>query len=72
MRYPIYTPNISSYTSSLLSAVESGWVSSQGEFIDKTRNVLQKKLEVPYVVLTNNGTSSTHLLYMSLKFKHPE
>ena len=72
MRYPIYTPNISSYTSSLLSAIKSGWVSSQGEFIDKTRNVLQKTLEVPYVVLTNNGTSSTHLLYMSLKFKHPE
>lgn len=72
MRYPIYTPNINSYTSSLLSAVESGWVSSQGEFIDKTRNVLQKTLGVPYVVLTNNGTSSTHLLYMSLRFKYPE
>jgi perosamine synthetase len=72
MHYPIYTPEIRPYTTSLLSAIESGWVSSQGEFIDKTRNVLQKKLEVPYVVLTNNGTSSTHLLYMSLKFKYPE
>jgi perosamine synthetase len=71
MRYPIYTPNVKPYLKSLHEAIESGWVSSQGEFINKARLRLQYMIGTPYVVMTNNGTSSTHLLYLSLKFKYP-
>lgn len=71
MRYPVYTPDIAAYTSSLHKAIEDGWISSQGEFIETARSELAKRLGTPYVVLVNNGTSATHLLYKSLKFKHP-
>ena len=72
LRYPIYTPDIRNYTQSVRDALDSAWISSQGEYIDKTRNVASSILASPYVVLVNNGTSATHLLYKALKFKHPE
>ncbi len=66
---PIYTPRI--YKESVTKAIESGWVSSQGEFIQKTTDLLKKTFNIPYVVLMNNGTSATHMLIKALKFKHP-
>lgn len=72
MRYPIYTPDIGNYVVSIKNAIDSGWISSQGEYIDKTRSLVSSILGSPYVVLVNNGTSATHLLYKSLKFKYPE
>jgi len=68
---PIYTPDIENYISSAVKALQSGWVSSQGDFVLKTTEKLQEVLETPYVVLTNNGTSATHMLYRALKYKHP-
>lgn len=57
---------------SIKDALDSGWISSQGEYIDKSRMLLSSIIGSPYVVLVNNGTSATHLLYKALKFKHPE
>jgi perosamine synthetase len=71
MLYPIYTPTIAPYTKSVYDAIETGWISSQGKYIGKTTELLKKILGTEYVVLTNNGTSATHLLYLSLKFKYP-
>jgi perosamine synthetase len=68
---PIYTPDTEQYTSSAIKALQSGWVSSQGSFILKTSEKLQEILDSKYVVLTNNGTSATHMLYRALKYKHP-
>jgi perosamine synthetase len=67
---PIYTPRI--YKESVIKAIESGWVSSHGEFIQKTTDILKKTFNIPYVVLMNNGTSATHMLLKALKFKHPD
>lgn len=71
MRYPIYTPDISRYTTSIHRAISDGWISSQGGFLEKARELVSHQLGSPYVVLVNNGTSATHLLYKALKFKHP-
>ena len=71
MKYPVYEPLVRPYTKSILKAINDGWVSSQGEFIQKTTNLLKNILNTPYLILTNNGTSSTHLLYLSLKYKYP-
>jgi perosamine synthetase len=71
MKYPIYTPTIRPYTKSVYNAIQSEWISSQGEYIGKTSELLKNALGTKYVVLTNNGTSATHLLYLSLKFKYP-
>lgn len=71
MKYPIYTPDIAPYTSSILKAISDGWISSQGEFIAKAEKLCSSLLGSPYVVLVNNGTSATHLMYKALKFKYP-
>lgn len=71
MRYPIYTPNIKPYTTSVHKAITDGWISSQGEFIEKSREKCSELLGVPYVVMVNNGTSATHLLYKALKYRYP-
>jgi perosamine synthetase len=71
MRYPVYTPDIAPYTASLQKALADGWISSQGEFIAKAREEAIRLLGTPYVVLVNNGTSATHLLYKSIKIRHP-
>lgn len=71
MRYPIYTPNIQPYTTSIHKAIADGWISSQGEFLEKSRAKCSELLGVPYVVMVNNGTSATHLLYKALKYKYP-
>ena len=52
-------------------ALDSTWISSQGKYIELTTNVLVEKLGVKHVLLTNNGTSATHLLALSLKAKNP-
>lgn len=71
MKYPIYTPDIEPYTLSIRKAIEDGWISSQGEFLEKAKEQCKNILQVPYVVLVNNGTSATHLLYKSIRYKYP-
>lgn len=58
--------------SSIKDALDSGWISSQGEFVEKARDAASAILGSPYVLLVNNGTSATHLLYKALKFTHPK
>jgi perosamine synthetase len=69
---PIYKPY---FTETNLKyaheAINSGWVSSQGEYLDLAKNKLKEILGCKYLILTNNGTTSTHLLAIALKFKYP-
>lgn len=71
MQYPVYEPDISKYTHSIQSAISDGWFSSQGKFIEKASTEAMRVIGTPYVILVNNGTSATHLLYKSLKYKYP-
>ncbi len=79
---PIYKPYKVKESVSVLEALNTGWVSSQGTFIQKTQDRIRDLLiqmtgqlsqskKNLYVILTNNGTSSTHCLSMALKFKYP-
>jgi len=69
---PIYKPY---FTESNLKyahdAINSGWVSSQGEYLDLSKNKLKDLLGTKKVILTSNGTTATHLLALSLKYKYP-
>ena len=67
----IYTPNIQKYTSSAIKAINDGWISNLGEYTELAREELKNVIKSKYVVLTNNGTASTHCLFMSLKYKYP-
>lgn len=67
---PIYIPRV--ITESAKDALDSHWISSQGAYLEKTKNKLSQILNVPYVILTNNGTSATHMLLKGLKYMYPE
>ena len=67
----IYEPNVKEYSSSAIKAIESGWISNHGEYIQKSTELLSQTLDVPYVILMSNGTCSTHCLFLSLQFRYP-
>jgi len=68
---PIAQPHLGSL-SFAHQALDSGWISSQGEYIKKATDLLKETLNVPYAILVSNGTTATHCLFMALKFFHPE
>lgn len=51
-------------------ALDSTWISSNGEYIQKATDKLKEISKTEYVLLTNNGTSAMHLVSKCLqKFK---
>lgn len=70
---PMYTPNSDWFGESPKDALESGWISSIGPYIDKSTHLLEKILgNGSRVILVNNGTSACHLMFLALKKFHPE
>lgn len=55
----------------LARVVEDNWFSHGGYFYDYAGSMLRERLGVKYVLLTNNGTTATHLLAKILKHKRP-
>ena len=69
---PIYKPYFTEQNLKYAhDAINSGWVSSQGEYLDLAKNKLKDLLETKRVILTSNGTTATHLLALALKYKYP-
>lgn len=69
---PIYKPYFNENNLKYAhDAISSGWVSSQGEYLDLAKNKLKELLQVNKIILTNNGTTATHLIAIALKFKYP-
>lgn len=68
---PVYKPYLNNYKKSATRAIESGWISNYGIFVENTENKLREKFDVKYCILMNNGTSATHCLFLALKFKYP-
>lgn len=70
---PIYKPYISNKSIEYAKdAIDSGWVSSIGEYIERATDKLRELTGVKYVTLVNNGTSATHLCARVLKEWHPK
>jgi perosamine synthetase len=68
----IYEPNLKKYTSSAIDAIESGWISNHGKYIDLATNKLSTILNSKYCILMANGTCATHCLFLSIKYKYPD
>lgn len=69
---PIYKPFLPKKTlKHAHDAIDSSWISNLGEFKDLSKQKLNTILECKSSILTNNGTTSTHLIYKALKFKNP-
>lgn len=52
-------------------ALDSTWISSQGVYIDKAKDLLKETIGSKYVILINNGTCATHMLALGLSYKYP-
>lgn len=69
---PIYQPYLpASCLKYAHDALDSTWISSQGVYIDKAKEMLKQIIGSKYVILVNNGTCATHMLALGLKFKYP-
>lgn len=70
---PIYKPYLTKESLKYAHhALDSGWISSQGEYLDYTKSSLKELLGCNRIILTNNGTTATHLMAIALKFKYPK
>lgn len=59
---PIYKPWITDLEKEYVNkAVASGWISSQGEYIELFEQKISEYLNVKYAASTNNGTSACHI-----------
>ena len=67
----IYKPSLSKYKSSVIKAIESEWISNYGIYVTNAEDELKKIIGAKYCILMNNGTASTHCLFLSLKYKYP-
>lgn len=72
MKIPIYKPDIDNYKKSAIDAIESGWISNYGQYIEKAEKLLCDILGVKYCILMNNGTSATKCLFLALRYKYPD
>jgi dTDP-4-amino-4,6-dideoxygalactose transaminase len=68
---PIYN-NIDKYKKYAFNAIDSGWISNYGEYIEKSENKLKELLNINYAILMANGTCATHCIFLALKYKYPE
>lgn len=70
---PIYEPHLPERSKEYAKdAINSGWVSSLGEYVERATEELKRVTGSKYVVLVNNGTSATHLIARVLHRWHPE
>ena len=67
---PVAKPKIGELEKKYVSqAVESTWVSSAGEFIDKFEKKLANYLSTEFITTSSNGTTALHLALLSLGLK---
>ncbi|WP_416305794.1 DegT/DnrJ/EryC1/StrS family aminotransferase [Neptunicella sp. SCSIO 80796] len=60
---PSFTGNEKSY---LLDCIESGWISSQGQYVNRFEEQFSHFIGCNYAVATSNGTTALHLALMAL------
>ncbi|KXJ53068.1 MAG: aminotransferase DegT [Colwellia sp. Phe_37] len=67
---PISEPSITSKEIEYVTdAIQSGWVSSLGRYIDKFESEFAKFCNVKFALTTSNGTTALHLALVSLGIK---
>ena len=67
----IYEPNIKNYTKSAIDAIDSGWISNHGKYIELANARLKEITGCKYSILMANGTCATHCLFLAIKHKYP-
>ena len=60
---PVITPEAKRY---VMDALESGWISSAGPYLQKFEEAFAKRIGVKHATLTTSGTTALHLALVSL------
>jgi perosamine synthetase len=69
----IYEPYLNQeVTKFAKDAIDSGWLSSNGKYLNLVKDKLAEINQSNYVILCNNGTTATHLLAVALRYKFPK
>lgn len=67
---PVYKPYLPKYiTKYAHDAIDSTWISSSGEYLNKATEKIKELFGYKYVILTNNGTTAGHLMSIGLNYK---
>ena len=67
----IYNPEITTYKKLAIEAIQDGWISNHGKYIELSTSKLNETIKSKYSILMANGTCTTHCLFLALKFKYP-
>ena len=68
----VYDPYINEKTKKYAyQAIDSGWISSQGEFIQKATDKLKEVLNTDNLFLVSNGTTGMHCVSKAIQIKYP-
>jgi len=66
-KYPIYKPYFSGLEKDyVLRALNSGWISSKGEYIAKFEDIFARYVGAKFSTSVSNGTTALHLALLSL------
>lgn len=69
---PIYKPYLNNTTKQFVQdALDSGWISSQGKYVEIAKQLLRERLNVKHAILTCNGTAATYCLAKALNAIDP-
>ncbi|REJ84074.1 MAG: DegT/DnrJ/EryC1/StrS aminotransferase family protein [Bacteroidetes bacterium] len=69
---PIYQPYLPKESLKYAhDALDSTWISSQGVYIDKAKELLKESIGCKYLIMVNNGTCATHMLALGMQYKYP-
>lgn len=69
-KIPIYQPSIGAEEKeNVMKCLDSTWISSKGEFIEKFENEFSRKFKLPYSTTVTNGTVALHLALLALGVK---
>lgn len=69
---PIYSPYLPKGSLRYAhDALDSTWISSKGPYLNKAKDMLSKIYGTDFVLLTNNGTASNHIMARVTKLKYP-
>jgi perosamine synthetase len=68
----IYNPFINEKTKNYAhQAIDSGWISSQGEFIQRAADKLKEVLETENLFLVSNGTTGMNCVSKAVQIRYP-
>src|SRR5688572_25772765 len=64
-----FLPSIDEYQSILLRAWNNRWITNRGELVLELEEIIKNYLEVPFLILTTNGTLPLQIAIKALQLQ---